>query len=431
METHAPGRIPSDAQPQGQASGGRRVELDWLRTIVVLGTIPFHAVPVIGAERAAFILSAESNPALAILAGFVLSWGIPLIFLMSGAATGLALNARSPGAYAWERTLRLGAPMLLMLLLFSPLQLYFILLSNPSLLQLVSHFGITLDIPEPQRLSDIGYFFEQYYRFIGTSVRGYTPALGSFLLTHLWFVPRLLIVSFVSLPLLVYLRGRGRRVTERATAFAARPAALLLVGGLAPATLVALLQPGWLSGITTGWIFSDDWVAFFLDLVMFLYGFLIYSSERLHRAIQAVAFPALALSLVCWGIVGVILALGSAPAAGFSPAALLFAIVQVFGIWLLVLALLGLAMRYLTVSTNWQRYLTTAAFPIFVLHGPLLTASAYYLLQLPAPGFIQLPLIFVVTVASAFAVYEYVVRRTPVTRALFGVTAPAASGGAQ
>ena len=426
METQTPGRVRRDA-PRGAVEGGRRVELDWLRTIVVLGTIPFHAVPVIGAEQTAFILSAESNPTLAILAGFILSWGIPLLFLLSGAATGLALTTRSPGAYAWERILRLGAPMLLMLLLFSPLQLYFILLSNPSLIQLVPRYGVTLDIPDPQRLSEIDYFFEQYYRFLATSVRGYTPALGSFLLTHLWFVPRLLIVSFVSLPLLVYLRGRGRPLVERVTAFAARPVALLLVGGLAPATLVTLLQPGWLGGMTAGWPFRDDWAAFFLDLVMFLYGFLLYASgERLRDLVRRAPYPALALSALCWAGIGVMLVTGSATTVDFSPAALLFAVAQTFGVWLLVLAMLGLAMRYLTVSTAWQRYLTAAAFPVFVLHGPLLTASAYYLLQLPTPGIMQLPLIFVATVASAFALYE-VIRRTPVVRVLFGVTAPASS----
>ncbi len=411
---------------QGQASGERRVELDWLRTIVVLGTIPFHAVPVIGAERAVFILSAEANPVLALLAGFVLTWGIPLIFLMAGAATRLALDVRTPGVYMRERIARLGVPLLLVALLFSPLQLYFILLSNPGLIHWLPRYGVALPILDPSRLRDFGYFYEQYLRYLFTSVRGYSPAIGSLTLTYLWFVPRLLAVSFLCLPFLLYLRGRGRRVTERVAGAGSHPVTLILAGGLIPALLIALFQPGWLSGVTAGWIFTDDWTAFFLDLVMFLYGFLIYSSERLRATVRTVAYPALALGVVCFGVVGALLAFRLAPAASFAPASLLFAVAEAFSVWLFILGLLGLAMRYLTVSTPWQRYLTAAAFPVFVLHGPLLAASSYYLLQVPVPGIAQLALILVVTVAGAFGVYEYVVRRTPVTRALFGAKAPRA-----
>ena len=428
--------MPLDATKR-QGRGERCVELDWLRMLVVLATIPFHAVPVIGAQRAVFILSAESNPLLALLGGFVLTWGIPLIFLMAGAATRFALDVRSPGAYMRERIVRLGAPLLLVALLFTPLQLYFILLSNPTLNQNPGVIppgpqnGIASLFADQERLRDVGFFFQQYLRSLVTFARGYSPAIGSFVLSQLWFVPRLLVVSFICLPLLLYLRGRGRRVAQRIVAIAAHPAVLLFVGGLAPAVLVAALQPGWLNRVTADWVFTDDWPSFFLDLVMFLYGYLIYSSARLRAVVRAHAIIALVLAAICAGIVAVVFALGRAPATGYSPASLLFVYIETLMAWLFVLALVGLAMRYLTVSTPLQRYLTDAAFPVFVLHGPLLAASAYYVLRIPLPGIVQLALILVVTVASAFAIYEYVVRRTPVTRFVFGAKPPQASGHAQ
>jgi hypothetical protein len=93
---HASKHLLPRAAPPLQAYVGRRVELDWLRTIVVLATIPFHAIPIFGAERTIFMLSAESNPALRFFGSFVLTWGIPLIFLMAGASTKCALDSRSP-----------------------------------------------------------------------------------------------------------------------------------------------------------------------------------------------------------------------------------------------------------------------------------------------------------------------------------------------
>jgi peptidoglycan/LPS O-acetylase OafA/YrhL len=107
-----------------------------------------------------------------------------------------------------------------------------------------------------------------------------------------------------------------------------------------------------------------------------------------------------------------------------SPDAALFALTQTLSAWLLALALLGLAMRLLTFTSTAQRYLTAAAFPVYVLHMPLLTVIAYYMLKVPLPWPLQLLLITLATALAAFGIYELVVRRTPLTRLLFGVKAP-------
>jgi glucans biosynthesis protein C len=87
----------------------------------------------------------------------------------------------------------------------------------------------------------------------------------------------------------------------------------------------------------------------------------------------------------------------------------------------------GLGMRYLTIAPSWLRYPTTATFPIYVLHLPLLIITAYYLQTLPVPWYVQLALVIIVTVVTAFALYEYVIRRMRVTRFLFGLESPRAS----
>ena len=100
---------------------------------------------------------------------------------------------------------------------------------------------------------------------------------------------------------------------------------------------------------------------------------------------------------------------------------------QGLAIWLLTLGVLGVALRLLTMTPAWQRYLATATFPVYVLHLPILFTVAFYLQTLPLSWLLQWLLIAVVTVGGAFALYEYVVRRTPVTRFLFGLEAPAAA----
>jgi peptidoglycan/LPS O-acetylase OafA/YrhL len=112
---------------------------------------------------------------------------------------------------------------------------------------------------------------------------------------------------------------------------------------------------------------------------------------------------------------------GHAPPNNYSLASVGFALVQVYAIWLLIVAVLGLAMRYLVMSPAWQRYLTTAAFPVFILHLPILTIIAYDLQALAMPWYVLFALITIMTFVISFALYEFLVRRTPVIRSLFGL----------
>jgi hypothetical protein len=90
--------------------------LGWLRTLVVLGIIPYHALVIFGASSAVYIKSTQANPVLGLIGGFVLTWGIPTLFLLAGAASRLTLENCDPGAYVRERLGKLLAPMTLVAL---------------------------------------------------------------------------------------------------------------------------------------------------------------------------------------------------------------------------------------------------------------------------------------------------------------------------
>jgi glucan biosynthesis protein C len=396
----------------------RHYELDWLRTLVVLGIIPYHALVIFGASSAVYIKSAQSAPALALIGGFALTWGIPTIFLMSGAATRLALEHRTPGAVVRERLGRLLVPLALVALVFSPVQAYFILLSNPSLISMSP-----VPIQHPEQLRSFGEFYRTYLTILVTTVRAYSPSIGTLALAHVWFIPRLLVVTLLTLLLVLCLRRYMRRTPEWVARLGRRPAFSLFGAGLMTALVVALLRPGWLEHITAHWLFTDVWSEFFLDLALFLCGYLIYSSRQLRATVYDLSIPALLLGLLCWAADAVVTHAGKAPSASFAPTALAYTAAWALSAWLVSVALLGLAMRYLAFSSPLQRYLTYAAFPVYLLHLSVLTISAYYLLRLPLPWYIQLLLITGVTVLVAFGVFDLVIRRTPVTRFLFGVKA--------
>lgn len=424
MSTQVESSARQDQAAAPEAPPQRYVELDWLRSLVVLGIVPYHVLTIFAVTTTAFVKSDEINPELSALVSFIGAWGIPVLFMMAGAATALALRHRSGPAYIRERLLHIGVPLVLIALVFAPLQAYYILLSNPTLVNLSAQYGFTLTTSNPEQLRNITAFFKEYLTFLVTSVHQLSPAISNLVLGGFFFVPRLLIVSIILLPLLLYLRRGGRRWVERIAAAGTHPVVLLIGAGLLPGALVALLRTGWLERVTARWIYTDEWSAFFLCLVLFVYGYLIYSSQRLRTAVRDVALYATALGALCTiALVGVMM-LNLVPPNDYSPASILYGFGTAFAAWLPALALLGLAMRYLTKSTAVQRYLTPAAFPVFIVHTPLQAASAYYVLQLDLPWMVQLALILVLTIGLAFAAYEYILKRTHVTRFLFGIKAP-------
>ncbi|HEX8732198.1 MAG TPA: acyltransferase family protein, partial [Ktedonobacterales bacterium] len=352
------------------------------------------------------------------------SWGISLIFLLAGASSKFALETQSAGAYVKARVLRLLAPMLLVAICFTPIDSYFLLLVNPKLISVSPR-----PIADPERLRDFGAFMLQYWAILFTTG---LPIVVRNVLAHLWFVPRLLVVSLVCLPLLLALRERWPRWMARVAA-SRLPLELLVVGaGLLPAALMMWLQLGWLNQLTTGWPLRDDWTQFFLDLVMFVFGYLLYSHLPLLAVVRRLAYVALGLAGLTWASLLIIRWNRLGPANHLSASYVVFALAQGLAIWLLTLGVLGTALRLLTMAPAWQRYLVVATFPVYVLHLPILFAAAYYLQSLTLTWPFTWALITVVTFGGAFALYEYVVRRTPVTRLAFGLEgAPAVAAPAK
>ena len=102
---------------------GRRGELDLLRALVVTGLVFFHTAVIFGAGEFP-IKAATENRAATVFLGFGATWGMPLLFLISGMGIFYSLRSRSPAAFARERLRRLGVPLLVGLLTLVPLQVW-------------------------------------------------------------------------------------------------------------------------------------------------------------------------------------------------------------------------------------------------------------------------------------------------------------------
>ncbi len=107
----------------GARAGGRRAELDLLRALVVVGLVFFHTAVIFGAGEFP-LKAATENPAVTACLAFGATWGMPLLFVISGMGVWYSLGSRGPAGFARERLRRLGMPLVVGLLTLVPLQVY-------------------------------------------------------------------------------------------------------------------------------------------------------------------------------------------------------------------------------------------------------------------------------------------------------------------
>jgi glucan biosynthesis protein C len=398
----------------------RRDELDLLRALVVVGLVFFHTAVIFGAGEFPIKATTE-NRAATVFLGFGAAWGMPLLFLIGGMGIFYSLGSRSPAAFARERLRRLGVPLLVGLLTLIPLQVWLGLRragdpsSFPSFYARFWHVRPTLDFP-----------------FVVTAAPG-----GVFETGHLWFLVCLLGFSLALLPGFAWLRRpAGRRLLERLGGLLARPAGLLLLAALPLAVVEVTLGSEAGHG---GW--NHGSYALFL-----LYGFLAAADPRTGEALQRHWRPAAALGLVLFLAAGAA-AYGAAdagaePFTSMDPRSMAFRLLKTVDGWLWVVAIVGLARARIGRrrsapaqppphragrASRLRRlgaYANDAVLPFYVLHETVIVAVAYLVLAWPIGGAAQYCLIALASLAATLLLYDLGVRRSPLTRFLFGLKQP-------
>lgn len=397
-----------------RAAVPRRPELDAIRTLVVVGLIFFHSSLVFDTRDDYYVKNADTTEVTTILSGLAVVWAMPALFLIAGFGARHSLRRRGPGGFAAERLLRLGVPLL---------------------------FALAALLPVPQWLrlkaADPGYH-ESYWQFLPRffDVRfdlGEFPFVvqGEYFETgHLWFVVLLLTWALLlsgaarTLP-----RDRLRRLRDRLAAGAGRRGVVLLLPAL-PLALVSALD-GMEEGLA-GW---SRWAY----LLFFLYGVTLATDERFRDAMRRDAVVAAVAGVVLMAVgMPLFFAVsesGGDPFTDLTGTALLMRALYGMTGWCFVVAILGLldrrARRQPTTAAppgpgrRAYLYLAIGALPIYVLHQPIVVAVAYGVVSWPAPIAVKYLSLVAIALALTIAAYELLVRRTRITRFLFGMREPA------
>lgn len=414
-----PERRHGSAVPEGAHPTERRYELDWLRVLIVLGLIPFHAIGIFTAAIDAYLGTTRTNPVLEIIASFFAAWPMPLLFLVAGAGAWFALGRRTPSQYTWERLSRLAIPFVFGTLVLIPIQDYFVLRAYPQLLDLK-----LVPVANPHVLDSFFQFYPEYLAGYGYFLTHFSSLREIVFWGHLWFIPRLLLYSLAALPLFLWLCGdSGRRLVSRLGDLLVRRGALILLSVPLGITLMlnaTFFRPGSALAQALGTDASTLWEQLVFNLLCFLYGYIFYAEPRLLRAAARDGLAALLL-----GVIGFALlrssAIGGASSGGFTLGVAVVAFLRALTVWLWVAGILGMSVRLLSFTNRALRYLNQAAYPLYVLHMPVLVILGLSVVAWRMPMPVQLIIIVGGTLVVTLGLYELVVRRISALRLLFGM----------
>jgi peptidoglycan/LPS O-acetylase OafA/YrhL len=378
-----------------QKVSSRRYDLDWLRVLAVAGVFFYHCGRFFNADDWN-IKNATTSPLVEGVLNLFELWGMPLLFLISGASIYLALRPGRARHFLLDRGRRLLVPLALGILVLAPPQVYLDRLTHGefqgSLLQfLPSYYG-------------------DWHRFYGNF---------DWAGVHLWYLEYLFIFTATLLPLFAALKSpAGRRMMAAVGTFSSRPGAIL-TWSLPIAAVLGLIDPLGLLRPSP----PEHLLRLFIYPIFVVYGFLIIADERVQAAIarrgqrRLSLALALALSLVGPSFMGMLMDHPGPVSywAGMIAASLL--------IWSWLLAILGYGLTYLNVNHRVLPYANEAVLPFYILHQPLILLAGYWIIPLPLPIWCMYAIIAVVALGMVLGLYEFGIRRVNAMRRVFGMKA--------
>jgi peptidoglycan/LPS O-acetylase OafA/YrhL len=311
------------------------------------------------------------------IALFVEHWHMPLFFLLAGISTWFALGFRSGGQYVKERFTRLLVPLIFGLLVIVPPQLYFELLHRGRISRSFASY------------SDFyPHFFDGRYT-------------GDFDMGHLWFIAYLFGFSLLMLPLFLFFkRETGQRVIGRLAGFLSLPGMIFLLA---------------IPAIVTNYLMLDFYPNPIYFLTFFVLGYVLMADTRFDETIARHKGIALVLG------VGLFIVWLSLVTQDVISRTWLQPIPRDLIAWFCLIAILGYGKQSLNFSNGFLKYAGEASYPVYILHQTVIVIIAYYIVRWNAGALTKFAIIAGASLVVTVVLYDLLVKRTNVTRFLFGM----------
>jgi glucans biosynthesis protein C len=248
----------------------------------------------------------------------------------------------------------------------------------------------------------------------------FTP--DDFPLAHLWFLWVLLMFYVVTIAvrklfLMLDHSGAARADVDRTVRLLARPAGLLVL--MLPVAAVLFAKGNWhvWTGIPTPdkvlYANLPTWVGYGSA---FVFGWLLHRQRELLNDWGRDWARYAGVALLSTGALVVLILAGVAPAKAMTADGLKLAVTCFYALaaWGASIAMIGMAMRFVSSFNTRVRYVADASYWIYLMHLPLVLALQVAASLVAWPWTVKYPLIVLAAFALLLASYHLLVRRTPI-----------------
>lgn len=354
--------------------------LDALRALTMLLILPAHALALIGlsnggwngVERTAYWL--------------IHVFRLPLFFLVAGYFGALLLSARGTRALLLNRLVRIGIPLVVVVLLVAP----------PLDLLVQSQMEISLRQEGTGALLD------------------FHPSFAWFL----WYLAIVYSAALLTRWALGRLPAARRLLLGSGSGLLSHWAAPLLLA--VPCALSLYWQPTWIAEAPSeSFLPRPDLLAYYG--IFFLSGWILFAAEGLRRAIELRPRRYVALATLALPPALALYLLQGEPEIGTSRGLHLLALLLLsVATWSLAFGLMGLARRFLRGPSPRLRYWADASYWIYLSHLPVMGVLGLVLFEVPMPDGLRFVLLVFITLALIYPAYGAFVRHTAIGRVLHG-----------
>ncbi len=356
----------------------RHYGMDWLRIgafgLLIFYHIGMYFVPWGWHVKIAAPLDWTQIPMMA-----VNPWRLGLLFVVSGFAShALFSRMRGPKEFLASRSARLLIPLAFGMALIVPAQPWVELMFKHGYPHGFVHFWL-----------------HDYFRF--------DTALGGIALptwNHLWFVVYLWVYLMLLGAALWVIPARVRGLI--AAGFEKLLSGWLIL--IVPMLLLAFQEFILLPDTEMTHALVGDWAAHAVFFPLFLFGYLLMGSTRLWAAIRT-HWRTIGLLAIAGYAVSVAVELGWTGPIPTGWGGEVYEVARILQGWGAIVALIGLADRYLDRDLPARPMLTEAVFPFYIIHQTTIVLAGWWLIGRGyAPG-VQFVLLLTATVGSCWAFY--------------------------